>query len=172
MTDTTAESLYERDYYAWTQQQAAELRRLAERRANTPIDVANLAEEVEDLGKNERDTVRSQVRRIIEHLLKLEFSPAAQPRAGWRRSASEARFTLADKMTATLRRDAERELPGLYEQARYLAGLALREHGEATAADALPGVCPYTLDEVCRHDWYPANRHGLGDGPADVPRKE
>ena len=76
-------SLYETDYCAWTRQQAADLRKLAKRRTNTPIDAAHLAEEVEDLGRSERDAVRSQVRRIIEHLLKLEFSPAAEPRAEW-----------------------------------------------------------------------------------------
>ena len=163
MTDTAVLSLYEADYYAWTQQQAAELRKLAARRANTPIDAANLAEEVEDLGKSERDAVRSQVRRIIEHLLKLEFSRAAEPRAEWEESVIDARNTLADKLTATLRRDAEANLRSLYEQARDKAAAGLRRHRERDAAAALPDTCPYALDDVCRRGWYPTNRHGLDD---------
>ena len=53
IAETAATSLYETDHYAWTQQQAAEPRRLAERLANIPLDLANLAEEVADLGKGE-----------------------------------------------------------------------------------------------------------------------
>ena len=163
MTDTVVLSLYETDYYAWTQQQAAELRKLAERRVNTPIDAANLAEEVEDLGKSERDAVRSQIRRIIEHLLKLEFSRAAEPRAEWEESVIDARNTLTDKMTATLRRDAEAHLPSLYEQARDKAAAGLRRYTEHDAVATLPDGCPYALDDVCRRGWYPTNRHGLDD---------
>ena len=166
MTGTTTESLYETDYYAWTRREAAALRKLAERRSDLPVDAATLADEVADLGTARRDAVRSQVRRVLEHLLKLEFSPAAGPRVGCQRTVSEVRFELADKMTATLRRDAGRRLPGLYAQARHLARLALREHGEDAASDALPEDCPYALDEVCRHDWYPASRHGFTDGSA------
>ncbi len=170
MTGTTAESLYETDYYAWTQQQAAELRKLADRRVNTPLDLANLAEEVEDLGKSERDAVRSQIRRIIEHLLKLEFSRSAEPRAEWRESIIDARNTLDDKMTATLRRDVEARLPRLFRQARDKAAAGLERFREFDAAGNLPEGCPYTLDDICRESWYPANRHGLRDGSANGPQ--
>jgi hypothetical protein len=47
------------------------------------FDREHVAEEIEDLGKSERDTVRSQIRRIIEHLLRLAHSPAGQPRSDW-----------------------------------------------------------------------------------------
>ncbi len=163
MADVTERTLYDTDYYAWTRQQAAELRKLAERRANLPLDLTNLAEEVEDLGKSEERTVRSRIRRIVEHLLKLEFSRAAEPRAGWQKSVIEARDDLLDAITPTLRRDAEALLPRLYEQGRRRAAAGLREFGEHEAARALPDVCPYPLDRICQHDWYPANRHGLGD---------
>ena len=101
MTEVITKPLYETDHYAWTQEQAALLRDMAARRVNSPLDLANLAEEVEDLGKGERDAVRSQVRRIIEHLLKLEFSPAAEPRGDWEDSVIDARDELADKITPT-----------------------------------------------------------------------
>lgn len=84
-------SLYDEDYYAWTQAQAAELRRMLQRKIGTALDLAHLAEEVEDLGHSERDAVRSQVRRIIEHLLKLEHSPASKPRDGWKDTITDAR---------------------------------------------------------------------------------
>ena len=163
MTGGTAEPLYERDYYAWTRQQAAELRSLAERQVNIPLDLANLAEEVEDLGKGERDAVRSRVRRIIERLLKLEFSRSAGPRAAWRESVIDARNTLDDKMTASLRLDIEAELARLFQQARDKAAAGLERFDEFDAAGALPEECPYTLDDIRRERWYPASRHGHSD---------
>src|SRR5437763_13188976 len=103
---------YDDDFYAWTQYQAEVLRTM--RRADNRLDRENLAEEVEDLGKSERNAVRSQIVRIVAHLLKLEFSPATDPRFDWMASIIEARRALADSVTATLRRDAERVLPDLY----------------------------------------------------------
>jgi Domain of unknown function DUF29 len=47
---TSAERLYKEDFYAWTREQAAALRRLADERWNGPLDLLHLAEEVEDLG--------------------------------------------------------------------------------------------------------------------------
>ena len=160
MTDP---ELYEADFYAWTKVQADRLRRLQAERANLDLDLPHLAEEVEDLGKAERNLLRSQLRRILEHCLKLEWSPTPEPRRSWRLSIVEARIEISDHMTATLRRDVEGELPRLHEQARRLARQALIENGETDAAAALPADCPYTLDQLLDDDWYPANRHGLRD---------
>jgi Domain of unknown function DUF29 len=60
-----AEDLYEGDFYAWTRQQAAIIRRLP--MADNRFDRDRVAEEIADLGKSERDAVRGQVRRILEH---------------------------------------------------------------------------------------------------------
>jgi hypothetical protein len=54
---------YEDDFYAWTQYQAEVLRSMPV--ADNRFDREHVAEEIEDLGKSERDAVRSQVRRII-----------------------------------------------------------------------------------------------------------
>jgi hypothetical protein len=145
---------YEDDFYAWTQYQAGVLRTMPA--PDNRLDREHVAEEIEDLGKSERDAVRSQVRRIIEHLLKLEYSPAADPRFDWMASIVDARQALADKMTATLQRDAEAMLPDLYTDGRELAEIGLRKFGEDAAAARLPARCPYTLDQICRRGWYPA----------------
>jgi Domain of unknown function DUF29 len=163
MAKVLERSLYQTDYYAWTKQQAAELRKLAAARANTTLDLENLAEEVESLGRSDLATIRSQLRRIIEHLLKLEHSPAAEPRFGWRESVVEARDVIPDVITATLRREAEAELAKTYQQGRRRAEAALMRHGERDAAQALPADCPYSFDQILSQDWYPANRHGVVD---------
>jgi uncharacterized protein DUF29 len=144
---------YEDDFFAWTQHQAMVLRSMAV--ADNRFDRDNVAEEIEDLGRGQRVAVRSQVRRIIEHLLKLSYSPAQQPRFAWMGSIIEARAALGDKISPTLRRDAETMLARLYRDGRSLAELALRGYGEDQAADTLPQQCPYSPDDILREDWYP-----------------
>jgi hypothetical protein len=74
---------YHTHFYAWTRHQAQELRRLKELRLEVELDLDHIAEEAEDLDTSERDTCRCQVERIVEHFLKLAFSPSPQPRRGW-----------------------------------------------------------------------------------------
>ena len=154
-----AKDLYSADFAAWTSAQAALLRamRFAE------LDLEHLVEEVEDLGHAERDAVRGQVRRIAEHLLKLEHSPASEPRDGWKDTLTDARSILEDKLSPSLRSDLETMLPRLYAQVLPKARRALRRVGEHQAARALPALCPYTPDEICRAEWLPRNRHGIAD---------
>jgi Domain of unknown function DUF29 len=159
----SAKDLYERDYYAWTLAQATELRRLAKRRTHGALDLEHLAEEVADLGHSERDAVRSQVRRIIEHRLKLESTPAVDPRDGWKDTIADARSIVADKLSPSLRLDLEAMLASLYVQVLPKARRALRRFGEHEAARTLPAVCPYALDDLARPEWYPSNRHGIAD---------
>ncbi len=141
---------YDDDFYAWTQHQAAVLREMDV--ADNRFDHEHAAEEIEDLGKSERDAVRSQIRRIIEHLLKLAYWAAEPPRFDWMATISDARAILDDKISPTLCRDAEGALPDLYRRGRSQAELARRGHGEDQPADQLPPVGPYSLDDLCRND--------------------
>lgn len=145
--------LYEDDFYAWSREQAALLResRFAE------LDLEHLIEEVDDLGGALKRSVRSRVRTIIEHLLKLEHSPARDPRGGWYDTVIRQRSDLVDELTASLRREVEPDLPGLYDRARTAAATSLRKHGEGAAADALPADCAYTFEQVIG-DWWPAEQ--------------
>ena len=144
---------YDDDFFAWTQHQAMVLRTMAV--ADNRFDRENVAEEIESLGRSDRDVVRSQIRRIIEHLLKLAYSPAQQPRFDWMASIAEARAALGDKISATLRQDAEAMLAKLHRDGRRQAELSLRAYGEDQAANALPQSCPYSPDDIFREDWYP-----------------
>ncbi|HSA81909.1 MAG TPA: DUF29 domain-containing protein [Geminicoccaceae bacterium] len=156
---TRPDQLHKDDFYAWTRDQAAVLRRLAEQRWNGRLDLRHLAEEVEDLGMQARNAVRSQIERVIEHLLQLEHSPAAEPRAAWMNSVDDARARTEDAMTPTIRREAELLLSTLYRRARRRAGRDLVAHGENEATAALPADCPYALDDLITEEWWPANRH-------------
>ena len=52
---TAPDQLYEADFYAWTRQQALALRRFARTRPNLSLDLEHIAEQIQDLGKSERD---------------------------------------------------------------------------------------------------------------------
>lgn len=150
--------LYEADFYAWTKVQADKLRRLEAARANLDLDLPNLAEEVEDLGKSEREAVLSQLGRIIEHCLKLEFAAAEGPRAGWMDSIDDAREQLSYKLTPTLRAQAEEQLRQVYARAQRKTARGLARYGEEGAAHALPAANPYSLDQLLAEGWYPPSR--------------
>ena len=144
------DALYETDFYAWAREQAALLRAGRFRE----LDLEHLVEEVEDLGGALKRSVRSRLRTILEHLLKLQHSPAAEPRAGWYDTVLAQRDDLLDDLTPTLRRQVQDELPELYARARKRAMTSLRKHGEGGAAERLPETCPYTLEQITG-DWLP-----------------
>ena len=147
---------YDEDFYAWTQYQARVLREMPA--PDYRFDRENVAEEIESVGRNERDAVRGQVRRIVEHFLKLAYSPADAPRFGWMGSIVAARAELDDRLSVTLRHDLEVSLSNLYRRARKQAELSFREYREDGAAMLLPPGCPYTLDQILAEDWYPEAR--------------
>ena len=144
---------YDEDFYAWTQYQAEILRAMP--CDDNRFDREHLAEEIEDLGKSERDTVESQIVKILEHLLKLAYSPADRPRYGWMGSIADARRILRKRLTPTLRRYVEDDLAELYRDGREAAELSLRDHGEHDAAVILPASCPFSLDRILDREWYP-----------------
>ena len=148
--EAAVEQLYEDDFYAWAKAQADLLR--AGRYSD--LDIAHLIEEVDDLGESLRRSVLSRIRTIIEHLLKLEHSPARRSRGGWYDTVIAQRSDLSDELTASIRREIEPALPDLYDRARQNAAASLGKHGESAAADALPATCPYTLDQITG-DWLP-----------------
>ncbi|NYZ16238.1 DUF29 domain-containing protein [Azospirillum sp. RWY-5-1] len=154
--------LYETDWYAWTQEQAAALRRMADARANTELDLENLAEEVESLGRSEASALRSDLVRVIEHLLKLEHSPAADPRRKWQASVIEHRSRIETTLddSGTLRRKFPDLLPAAWKEARKVASSGL-ELFDGLPADTLPDHCPYDLAQLRDDRFWPVNRHGL-----------
>ena len=106
-------SLYDEDFYAWTQQQAELLRR-GEAGANA-LDVEHIAEEIEDLGKGELHACQSLCEHIIEHLLKLEYSGVDEPVRHWRREIVEWRLQLESKLTRSIA--AQLDLSNRYARA-------------------------------------------------------
>jgi len=145
---TRIAELYEEDFYAWTKEQAAALRRLEAEHWNGPLDLAHLAEQLEDLGKEQRHAVWSQLARIVEHRLKLAHSPAREPRLGWLDNLDEACSGARRRLTPAIRREIEPVLDEIYSEGRRRAARGLLAYGEQEAATGLPTHCPWTLDEL------------------------
>jgi hypothetical protein len=140
--EPAAKDLYEEDFFVWSQKQASLLRA----RRFDELDLENLIEEVEDLGGALERSVRNRARTIMVRLLKLQHSPAQDPRLGWRETIRTQRSELLNDLTPSLRRHLAGSLSGLYASARHDAEGSLRDHGEQHAADGLPTTCPYRSD--------------------------
>ncbi len=90
--------LYEQDFALWSAAQARAIREAGAARLNTPapIDWENVAEEIESLGISQKTALRSRIAIIIQHLMKLQASPASEPRAGWSETVRIQRHEVED----------------------------------------------------------------------------
>jgi hypothetical protein len=147
-------SLYDDDFYAWTQQQAELLRHGPT--ASNRLDYDLIAEEIEDLGRSELHACQSLCEHIIEHLLKIEFSGLDQPARHWRREVAEWRLQLEKKLTRSIA--AKLDLPDRYRAAVRL--LRYLEDDFPGLMHRVPAECPYSLEQILGgdEDWFPAAR--------------
>ena len=166
MADVKA--LYDEDFVAWSEQQAEALRAAARGGSNHQLDWENLAEEIESLGKSDRRELASRLAVIVEHLIKLDHSPARYPRKRWRqtilRERGEIERILDD--SPSLRR----EVPKLIRnEAKRAAEIALgeldirRELGqglrETLKRKNSLELFSYTPDQILG-DWFPPEPKG------------
>jgi hypothetical protein len=151
----STQSLYDEDFYAWTQQQAELLRRLPP--LGNELDVEHIAEEIEDLGRSDLRAGQSLCEHIIEHLLKLEYSGLEDPADHWRDEIVEWRLQLEKILTRTI--VAKLDLPGCYRTALRLVRRLERDVPGLTSR--LPPDCPYTFEQIVGasgEDWFPSAR--------------
>jgi hypothetical protein len=145
---TSTKSLYNTDFAEWATRTADLLRRgrLAE------LDLETVAEEIEDLGKSERSAVRSQLRRMLFHLLKSRIQPERSG-ASWRSSVASARTEILDHFgdSPSLRKHAEINLQRIYREAVELALVETNLAGDAANPD-IPEECPYALEALLEGD--------------------
>jgi Domain of unknown function DUF29 len=131
---------YEQDFYGWTQEQARLLRegRFAE------LDVANVIEEIETLGRSERRELVSRLRVLLLHLLKWQHQPAWRS-PSWRNSIEVQRDDARDHLA---------ENPSLNPLLDDMVAAAYRKARVDAEAETglLRGTfavdCPWTFDQI------------------------
>jgi uncharacterized protein DUF29 len=137
---------YDTDFYAWTQAQAAALRD----GKWDALDRANLAEEIESLGRSERYAIESHLQNVLTHLLKWRYDPATKPRRGWRITIRNARLDIEKRALGHLQHYPEQYLATAYRHAREDAA---DETGLPLAT--FPEVCPWSIEEVLDQTYWP-----------------
>jgi hypothetical protein len=145
--------LYETDFYAWAEEQAASLRALASSRTNTPrpVDWDNLIEEVADLARAQVRELEAHYFRLLTHLLKWQFQPEARS-SGWTGTINEQRYRIGRilKENPSLRPRREAVMLEAYEGA---IAQAAAETG--LTRSVFPASCPYILGQVEADDFFP-----------------
>lgn len=133
-------SLYEADFFAWTQQQAALLRD----QQWSQIDLPNLIEEIEFLGKQQRQELRNCLSILIAHLLKWKYQPERRRRS-WLSTLQIQRLDTIELLE---------EKPSLKPYLEEALGKAYRKAAELAASETdrssnqFPAECPYHLTEI------------------------
>ena len=143
---------YDQDFYAWSVEQAARLRRSRP----SDVDWENVAEEVETLGKSDRRKVASDLKNILEHLIKWRYQPQKRT-TGWRSSIREHRDRIqriiAD--SPSLRRLPYEILAEEYRKAR---GAALDD--TKLPKERVPETCPFAIEDVLDPTYWPEAEPG------------
>ncbi|MCX7097800.1 MAG: DUF29 domain-containing protein [Methylococcales bacterium] len=138
---------YEQDFYSWTQEQAALLRsgRLID------LDIDNLIEEIEALGRSEKRELQSRLMVLLVQLLKWKYQPARRGRS-WLLTIKGQRMNLEDVIN---------DNPGLKSQLFNLLThaypLAKIEAAKQTRLDdgLFDDTCPWSLEQVRDTAFFP-----------------
>jgi predicted DNA-binding ribbon-helix-helix protein len=142
-----SESLYDRDFYTWTLEQSR-LLRLGQLNS---VDVKNLAEEIEDMGKREKRELTSRLRVLLVHLLKWKFQPE-QRSGSWSSTTRTQRNAIADllidspSLTTLVEETVFKVYPQAIKDAADETGLPVNE---------LPSGNPFTQAEILDEDFLP-----------------
>lgn len=147
--------LYETDFHAWTIEQAQFLR---EGSWNN-LDVPNLIEEIESLGKQERQKLRNRLAILFAHLLKWEFQPSHRSNS-WLGTIKEQRRRIIELI------EENPSLKPYLSEAKekaYLDGLDLAVQETSISYKLFPSECPYELNQALDFNFFPGEASDLLD---------
>lgn len=147
LTKDDLRMLYDLDEHLWLKET---IKILQENRL-TDLDVDNLIEELESLGKRDKARVSSFLEQIIRHLLLLQYWRAEQERNKnhWRAEIQSFRTQLRKYLTTNLHNYLSNELNIIYQDA-----LDYVQEKTGFLGD-FPQECPYTLAQLLDKKWFP-----------------
>ncbi|WP_428539082.1 DUF29 domain-containing protein [Rhodopila sp.] len=141
------DGLYETDIFAWSRHQAALLRRLARGERVNDLDWDHVVQEIEDVGLSELNAVRSYLRVMLVHLLKLQGCPASPAASHWREEIISFQSDAQQRFAPSMRRSID--LAALYIRAvKQLAGALI----DGVVGAQQPPICPVSLDDLLHAD--------------------
>jgi len=138
---------YEKDFYSWTYEQAELLRK---GRFNE-LDVANLIEEIETMGRSEKRELESRLTILLLHLLKWQYQEVRRGRS-WQLSIDEQRI----QFTKTLKYNPglKSVLNDLLKDAYKLAVIKAAKETKISKS-IFPESCPWELTQLIDEAFYP-----------------
>jgi Domain of unknown function DUF29 len=140
---------YDQDFYAWTQEQAALLREGAVQE----LDLTNLAEEIESVGKSDRRALGSHLRTLVMHLLKWQYQPGGHLTGhSWESSIRNARDDIA--MLLEDSHSLVATVPALLARRYPLARQTAADETRLPLA-TFPPICPWSPEQVLDADFWP-----------------
>lgn len=138
---------YEQDFYGWTQEQAALLRA----GQLSALDITNLIEEIETMGRSEKRELQSRIIVLLVHLLKWRHQPERRGRS-WTLTIDSQRLHLDDVI-----KDNPGLKPQLFDILSNAYRLARADAAKETQFDknVFALECPWTLDQIRQDGFYP-----------------
>jgi hypothetical protein len=115
------------------------------------LDLDNLIEELEDLGREKKNAVASLLEQIIRHLLLLQYwtTEAEYNTVHWQEEIYNFRIQLRRKITTNLRKYLEDELTSIYQDVLGFVKI------KTTNSVTFPTECPYSLEQLLDRSWLP-----------------
>jgi hypothetical protein len=145
--DANRKNLYEADYLKWIETTVEKLRV----RDYSSVDWENLIEEIEDMGRSERKSLKSNLIIVLTHLLKWQYQPEFRS-GSWKGSIVEHRRRIRDAL-----KDSPSLKPYLQEVFAecYLDAVELASAETELPVETFPSECPYTSAEVLDSNFLP-----------------
>jgi len=143
-------TLYEQDYYLWIEKTIS----LLENHQFSDLDLDNLIEEISDMGKSQRQSLKSYLTRLLEHLLKLAYwqSELEYNQRGWKNEIRNFRLRIQQIIedSPSLKPYLSEIFSPCYQNARKLF---LDLSGMAENLVSLAPIC--TIEQALNEDWFP-----------------
>jgi hypothetical protein len=148
-------TLYDRDYAEWAKKNAELLRE----GKFSELDIDHLVEELEDMGRSERNELENRLLILMAHLLKWQFQYRTLSER-WREFKGESwRSTIQEQRKRIQRR--LKKSPGLRSflpnavSDAYPDSVELAADETGLSPETFPAQCPYTLEELLDSGFFP-----------------
>lgn len=140
-------NLYETDFYAWANEQAALLRA----GKLSAADVENIAEEIESMGRTEKRELVSRLTVLLLHLLKWRFQPVRRGNS-WRTTIRIQRLDLSRHLKDNPSLKAK--IPEAVADA-YITALIQAADETGLPEATFPAECPWSYDQIIDAAFWP-----------------